>query len=810
MATSIKKFILITLLLFTSSLFANVAKVVALKGDASIVRNDTTIKLDGNSIIEKQDVIITKDNTKVQLLFKDETIISIGENSSFQVNDYLYDEKNQKFEAKFDMFKGTFRTITGKIGKLAPEKFNLETKSASIGIRGTQIVMNLSKDNEQIFCTEGKILVTNLTSKESSFVNSGEFVSLDSTNTKIDVKKIKPNDLKIINNTITIQNNLATDTISNSSETTEDTTINTNQSEVAQTTTTNESNNNDNQTAKIAATETESSDQAAADAAAKIVTQAAADAEQARIAAEQAAQAAADAEAARIAAEQATQAAADAEAARIAAEQATQAAADAEAARIAAEQAAQAAADTAAEQAAADAAQAAQAAADAAADAAAQLAAQEKIAAQAAANAIIAQAAANAAAAKTAAEEAAAAQAAADAEATRIAAEQAAAQQALNDAAAAQAAAQTAEEKAAADLAAAQAAAAQIAADEAAIQAAADAEAARIAAEQATAAQAAADAEAARIAAEQVALEELLTKTVSLFQITPETYIENNNSVAKYTGNFNNAEYDSENQYLKKAYIPIKIPQSTTISMDIDFGASSNQISNGKIKVTNTPLAYYDTTFEFNGNIKNAKKGELEINGTNGTIGDGSAYLYGDEAQAMKGEVDLKSANSIQIKGEFEANKEGFEDEEFITIDDITPESYFDNNNSIATYKGNFNNYAYDSGKQYLLNINSEKVQIPTNTSISMDVDFGSASNQISNGAINLKDVGDGTSRTLTFDGDINKSDSTFDISPTGTTIGGQNSGTFYGSEADIAQGKVIMQSSDNVQINGSFDTTKQ
>ena len=793
MATSIKKFILITLLLFTSSLFANVAKVVALKGDASIVRNDTTIKLDGNSIIEKQDVIITKDNTKVQLLFKDETIISIGENSSFQVNDYLYDEKNQKFEAKFDMFKGTFRTITGKIGKLAPEKFNLETKSASIGIRGTQIVMNLSKDNEQIFCTEGKILVTNLTSKESSFVNSGEFVSLDSTNTKIDVKKIKPNDLKIINNTITIQNNLATDTISNSSETTEDTTINTNQSEVAQTTTTNESNNNDNQTAKIAATETESSDQAAADAAAKIVTQAAADAEQARIAAEQAAQAAADAEAA-----------------RIAAEQAAQAAADAEAARIAAEQAAQAAANTAAEQAAADAAQAAQAAADAAADAAAQLAAQEKIAAQAAANAIIAQAAADVAAAKTVAEEAAAAQAAADAEATRIAAEQAAAQQALNDAAAAQAAAQTAEEKAAADLAAAQAAAAQIAADEAAIQAAADAEAARIAAEQATAAQAAADAEAARIAAEQVALEELLTKTVSLFQITPETYIENNNSVAKYTGNFNNAEYDSENQYLKKAYIPIKIPQSTTISMDIDFGASKDQISNGKIKVTNTPLAYYDTTFEFNGNIKNAKKGELEINGTNGTIGDGSAYLYGDEAQAMKGEVDLKSANSIQIKGEFEANKEGFEDEEFITIDDITPESYFDNNNSIATYKGNFNNYAYDSGKQYLLNINSEKVQIPTNTSISMDVDFGSASNQISNGAINLKDVGDGTSRTLTFDGDINKSDSTFDISPTGTTIGGQNSGTFYGSEADIAQGKVIMQSSDNVKINGSFDTTKQ
>ena len=176
----------------------------------------------------------------------------------------------------------------------------------------------------------------------------------------------------------------------------------------------------------------------------------------------------------------------------------------------------------------------------------------------------------------------------------------------------------------------------------------------------------------------------------------------------------------------------------------------------------------------------------------------------------MKGEVDLKSANNIQLKGEFEANKEGFEDEDFITIDDITPESYFDNNNSLTTYKGNFNNYTFNSGKQYLLNINNEKVQIPSDTSISMDVDFGSTSKQISNGAINLKDVGDGTSRTLTFDGNINKSNSTFDISPTGTSVGGQNFGTFYGNEADVAQGKVIMQSSDNVQINGSFDATKQ
>ena len=209
-----KKIIFLTLIFFSTALFANVAKVVALKGTASIIRQGAIIELTRESLLLKHDQITTKDNTKVQLLFQDETIISIGKNSSFQISDYLFDEKSKKYEAKFDMFKGTFKTITGKIGKLSPKNFNLKTKTASIGIRGTQVVMNLSKDREEIFCTEGKILVTKLDSQMSSIVNAGEFTSFSNQNNeKIEVKKIKNSDIKKINQSIVIQNNLATDRI---------------------------------------------------------------------------------------------------------------------------------------------------------------------------------------------------------------------------------------------------------------------------------------------------------------------------------------------------------------------------------------------------------------------------------------------------------------------------------------------------------------------------------------------------------------------------------------------------------------------
>jgi len=214
MGISIKKIILLTFLFISTSLSANIAKVVALKGEATILREGKNISLTRESVILKHDEIKTNKNTKVQLLFKDNTIVSIGQDSSFQIFNYLFDEKNKKFEAKFSMLKGTFRTITGKIGKIAPKKFNLKTKSASIGIRGTQVVMNISNTQEQIFCTEGKILISKNDSNITSLVNAGEFVSFKSNEKlKFNVRKIKQSDIKKINKTISIQNNLATDNI---------------------------------------------------------------------------------------------------------------------------------------------------------------------------------------------------------------------------------------------------------------------------------------------------------------------------------------------------------------------------------------------------------------------------------------------------------------------------------------------------------------------------------------------------------------------------------------------------------------------
>ncbi len=150
-----KKYLLLLLLPILS--YASIGKITVLKGDVTINRDGSSIKAKSGSVIEKHDLIKTNKKGKVQIVFSDKTIFTIGKNSTLDISEYLYDESQPKQnKAKFNVLKGAFSSITGRIGKLNKSKFKLKTKSASIGIRGTIV----KADQENIMCTDGAITVT--------------------------------------------------------------------------------------------------------------------------------------------------------------------------------------------------------------------------------------------------------------------------------------------------------------------------------------------------------------------------------------------------------------------------------------------------------------------------------------------------------------------------------------------------------------------------------------------------------------------------------------------------------------------------
>lgn len=181
--------IILLVLLSNIQLFANiVATVTALKGSATIQRETKDLEAKIGSKLENKDSVITTGNSKMQIIFKDETILTIGKNSHFSIEEYLYEQDKEPI-AKFSVLKGAMRVITGGIGKIAPHKFSVKTRTATIGIRGTNFTVIVRQDGSFIvYCTYGAISVVYDSNqhivKQSYFIevsSSGE-VKLDSFN----------------------------------------------------------------------------------------------------------------------------------------------------------------------------------------------------------------------------------------------------------------------------------------------------------------------------------------------------------------------------------------------------------------------------------------------------------------------------------------------------------------------------------------------------------------------------------------------------------------------------------------------------
>ncbi|WP_419767805.1 FecR domain-containing protein [Arcobacter sp.] len=151
------KKILLLLFILISFSFASIGQITALVGDVKISRDSNTILAKLGEKLEKNDVINSSKGSKAQITMNDNTIITIGQNSTLNIFDYVYDESKPKdSKASFGFIKGSFKSITGAIGKINKERFKLRTKSATIGIRGTTIIGN----QQIIICTDGAISVT--------------------------------------------------------------------------------------------------------------------------------------------------------------------------------------------------------------------------------------------------------------------------------------------------------------------------------------------------------------------------------------------------------------------------------------------------------------------------------------------------------------------------------------------------------------------------------------------------------------------------------------------------------------------------
>ncbi|MCL4476334.1 MAG: FecR domain-containing protein [Nitrospirae bacterium] len=139
----------------TAAAEKEVGNVKDMRGSASILREKQTVDARKNEPIFKADTVKTSDKSKMKLLFIDDSLLMIGENSKVLVSVHL--DKRGKTNV-FNLVDGVVNVIVGKSG------LEIHTPTTVSTARGTSYVVWVENDGAQktgVAVSEGRVEVRN-------------------------------------------------------------------------------------------------------------------------------------------------------------------------------------------------------------------------------------------------------------------------------------------------------------------------------------------------------------------------------------------------------------------------------------------------------------------------------------------------------------------------------------------------------------------------------------------------------------------------------------------------------------------------
>lgn len=148
-------------------------------GVASVVKNQVTGSIGGQTRslnrgagVFQNETVTTGPNGSAQLLFVDETTLTLSKGASLVLDRFVYDPGRGTGDIVLNVVKGAFRFATGSA---TPQSYKIKTPAVTLAVRGTVIEGYIdAAGNVFIVVVEGSVIAT--TGSESVTVNAGEFI----------------------------------------------------------------------------------------------------------------------------------------------------------------------------------------------------------------------------------------------------------------------------------------------------------------------------------------------------------------------------------------------------------------------------------------------------------------------------------------------------------------------------------------------------------------------------------------------------------------------------------------------------------
>ncbi|SCX73909.1 FecR domain-containing protein [Variovorax sp. EL159] len=87
------------------------------------------------------DRVVTGPDSSAAVVLRDDTTLVVGPSSRLDLKEFHFDGTTHEGGMLVSLLRGSMRMITGLIGKTNPDAVRVETQTATIGIRGTDFIV---------------------------------------------------------------------------------------------------------------------------------------------------------------------------------------------------------------------------------------------------------------------------------------------------------------------------------------------------------------------------------------------------------------------------------------------------------------------------------------------------------------------------------------------------------------------------------------------------------------------------------------------------------------------------------------------
>jgi len=117
--------------------------------------------------VHMDDQIRTGPKARLEVTFRDQTLLTLGENATVAIDRYVYNPGQGTGEMAVKATRGAMRFITGKIGKMPEHNVTVVTPQAALAVRGTDFWVGPIDGQYGVLLLKGKVRVSSDTGRHA-------------------------------------------------------------------------------------------------------------------------------------------------------------------------------------------------------------------------------------------------------------------------------------------------------------------------------------------------------------------------------------------------------------------------------------------------------------------------------------------------------------------------------------------------------------------------------------------------------------------------------------------------------------------